>query len=131
MIVLDASVMIAILDPQDAHYGIARELFRTTSAERLVAHRLTMAEALVVAARADVTMAVSTAFAALGIGRLDEPDDPIELAELRARTGLRMPDACVILAARRDSASLATFDERLARAAHAAGISVLGFNELG
>ena len=126
MIVLDASVMIAILDPHEAHYPPARELFRANAAQRLVAHRLSMAESLVVAARADQTAAVAFALAALGVGHLDEPDNPVELAELRARTGLRMPDACVLLAARRDNASLATFDVRLAQTARDLGVSVLG-----
>ena len=126
MIVLDASVMIAVLDPHDAHFARARELFRAGSRERVVAHRLSMAEALVVAARAEVTAEVARALDALGVGRLDEPDDPIELAELRARTGLRMPDACVLLAARRASAGLATFDQRLAHTARDEGVLVLG-----
>jgi len=126
VIVLDASVMIAILDPHDAHYSAARELFRANAAQRLAAHRLSMAESLVVAARADQTAAVAFALAALGVGHFDEPDNPVELAELRARTGLRMPDACVLLAARRDSASLATFDVRLAQTARDLGVSVLG-----
>ena len=126
MIVLDASVMIAVLDPRDAHFEAARELFRANSAQRVVAHRLSMAESLVVAARSDVTAAVAAALDALGVGRLDEPDDPVELAELRARTGLRMSDACVLLAAGRSGAGLATFDERLARTARDEGVAVLG-----
>lgn len=131
MIVLDASVMIAVLDPHDVHFTRARELFRANSTQRVVAHRLTMAESLVVAARANLTVAVALALATLGVGRLDEPDDPVELAELRAHTGLRMPDACVLLAARRDGASLATFDRRLAHTAQGEGIPVLGFDQLG
>lgn len=130
MIVLDASVMIAVLDPHDAHFASARELFRANSTQRVVAHRLAMAESLVVAARVNLTIAVALALDTLGVGRLDEPDDPVELATLRAQTGLRMPDACVLLAAKRDGASLATFDQRLAQTAHDEGIPVLGFNQL-
>ena len=126
MIVLDASVMIAVLDPHDAHFATARELFRANSTQRVVAHRLSMAESLVVAARSSAAAAVAAALAALGVGRLDEPDNPVELADLRARTGLRMPDACVLLAARRDAASLATFDQRLANVARDEGIPVFG-----
>ena len=87
-----------------------------------------MAEALVVAARSNLTQAVSDALSGLGVGRLDQPDDPVELAEIRAQTGLRMPDTCVLLAAKRDGASLATFDERLAKAARGQGIPVVGFS---
>lgn len=128
MIVLDASVLIAVLNPRDAHSASTRELFRANARQRLVAHRMTMAEALVVAARSNLTQAASHALSGLGVGRLDQPDDPIELAEVRAQTGLRMPDACVLLAAQRDRASLATFDERLAKAARGQGIPVLGFS---
>ncbi|MEP6481338.1 MAG: PIN domain-containing protein [Rhodoglobus sp.] len=126
MIVLDATAMIAVLDPHDAHFAAAREVFRANSTQRVVAHRLTVAESLVVAARSNLAARVASAFDALGIGRLDEPDDPVALAELRARTGLRMPDACVLLAAHRDGAALATFDERLAHTARDEGITVLG-----
>ncbi len=126
MIVLDASVMIAVFDPLDAHFASARDVFRAQSTQRLVAHRHTMAESLVVAARANLTAAVAAALASLGVGRLDEPDDPVALAELRANTSLRMPDACVLLAAKRDGASIATFDQRLAHAARENGILVVG-----
>lgn len=128
MIVIDASVMIAFLNPADAHSSAARALFETTSRVRLVAHRLTIAETLVGAARADVTRAVLRALDSVGVGRLDEPDDPADLAELRARTGLKMPDACVLLAARRDGAHLATFDSRMARAARDEGIPVVAIS---
>lgn len=127
MIVVDASVMIAFLNPADAHSSAARALFEATPRDRLVAHRLTIAETLVGPARADVTRAVARALDSVGVGRVDEPDDPVDLADLRARTGLKMPDACVLLAARRDGAQLATFDSRMARAARDEGIPVLGF----
>lgn len=126
MIVIDSNVMIAMLDSGDPHFTASRNLFRTHVSERLVAHRLTIAESLVVAARANLTLGVASALATLGIGRLDEPDDPVELATLRAVTGLRMPDACVVLAAQRDNARLATFDRRLAGAARSQGIDVVG-----
>jgi predicted nucleic acid-binding protein len=48
------------------------------------------------------------------------------LAEIRAHTGLKMPDCCVLLAAERLSASkLATFDARLAQVAAEHGLAVL------
>lgn len=127
MIVIDASVMIAFLNPRDAHSTAARTLFAAATRERLAAHRLTIAEALVGAAQANMTHAVARVLDHIGVGRLDEPDDPVDLAELRARSGLKMPDACVLLAARRDGARLATFDARMARAARHEGIPVMGF----
>ena len=87
MIVLDASVMVAALDRRDAHSETALRMLDEAADERVVAHRLTLAEALVQAARAGHTSAVAGALDAFGIGRLDEPDDPIRLAEIRAGTG--------------------------------------------
>ncbi|GAA0651373.1 hypothetical protein GCM10010174_88910 [Kutzneria viridogrisea] len=44
------------------------------------------------------------------------------LAALRASTGLKMPDAVVLLTAEVSGAALATFDERLAAAAVGQGV---------
>ncbi len=43
-------------------------------------------------------------------------DTAVRLAQLRASTGLRMPDCCVLLAAEDAGASVASFDDRLAQA---------------
>ena len=125
MIVLDANVMIAVLDPQDSHFGAARRFFVAHASERLAAHRLTMAEALVLAAHGGSELAAAVAISALGVARFDEPDDPLELARLRASSGLRMPDCCVLYAAIRERAKLATFDVRLAKAAAGLGVPVV------
>jgi predicted nucleic acid-binding protein len=118
VIVLDANVMIAILDSSDAHFAAAKALFLDHATERLVAHRVTLAETLVQPARAAREQAAAAALDALGVARLDEPDDPVGLARLRAESGLRMPDSLVLHAAIRESAKLATFDARLAEVAH-------------
>jgi predicted nucleic acid-binding protein len=125
VIVLDASVMIAVLDPLDAHFEAARRLFLGTTSERLAAHRLTVAESLVLATRAEHGPAAASALAALGVGYVDEPDDPLALAELRATTGLRMPDCCVLHVALREKARLATFDAQLAGVASRFGVEVV------
>jgi predicted nucleic acid-binding protein len=125
VIVLDASVMIAVLDPLDAHFESARRLFVANTTERLAAHRLTVAESLVLATRVKRGPAAASALAARGVGYFDEPDDPMTLAELRATTGLRMPDCCVLHAALRERAKLATFDARLAAAASSVGVPLV------
>ena len=51
-------------------------------------------------------------------------DAPIRLATLRARTGLRLPDCCVLLAAESERAAIATFDEQLASTATGLGLEV-------
>lgn len=125
VIVLDASVMIAILDADDAHFAAARDLFRANASQRLVAHRLTLAEALIQATRAQRGATVASALSGLGVERHSELDDPLELAEIRVRTGLKMPDCCVLGTAVRERASLATFDSRLADAARSLGVLVV------
>ena len=126
VIVLDANVMIAVLDPQDSHFDLARRFFVAHASERLAAHRLTVAEALVLAANGGSEVAAAAAISALGVGRLDEPDDPIELARLRASSGLKMSDCCVLYAAIRERAQIATFDARLAKVASEMGVPVVG-----
>ena len=63
----------------------------------------------------------------MGSGReLPFPTDTaIRLAELRAATGLRMPDCCVILTAEDAAAAVASFDERLVQTADARNLPVL------
>ena len=128
MIVLDASVMIAILDSSDSHFETAQRIFLNHATERLVAPRMTVAETLVQPARVGRAPAAAAALAMLGVGYLDEPDDPLELARLRASSGLRMPDCLILYAAIRERAKLATFDTRLAKAASEAGVPVVALD---
>jgi predicted nucleic acid-binding protein len=46
------------------------------------------------------------------------------LGELRATTGLKLPDCCVLYTAERHSAALATFDDTLANRAATIGLTV-------
>nr|WP_293774994.1 hypothetical protein [Sporichthya sp.] len=43
---------------------------------------------------------------------------------MRAETGLRMPDCCVLLSAEATGATVATFDDRLAASAEARNLAV-------
>jgi len=131
VIVLDASVMIAILDGSDTHFQAAQRIFLGHTTERLVAHRMTVGETLIQPARAGRAPAAATALAMLGVGYLDEPDDPIELAKLRASSGLKLPDCIIVHAALRENAKLATFDARLGRAASEAGVLVVALDSQG
>lgn len=92
----------------------------------MAAHTITLAEALVRGAREGRVDELVTVYAALGITEMSRVDDePRRLAELRAATGLRLPDCCVLLVAEATGASLATFDDRLAQMARARRIAVL------
>src|SRR2546430_2026058 len=65
----------------------------------------------------------------LGVRSVALHDDAyLGLAELRAMTNLRLPDCCVLLAAEREEAALATFDGRLGAVADRRGVTVLGLS---
>lgn len=115
--VLDASVLIAYFGPGDAHTEQAVTLL--AQAESLAASTITLAEVLVGAARAGRAGEMLDALADLSVEEVPLGKGSAEaLALLRAQTGLRIPDCCVLLAADAASArAVATFDERLAKAA--------------
>lgn len=121
MIVLDASALIAQLDKNYAHHDRIGEYLLEFSTDRLGASVITLAEALVAPARAgrlDEALALldELEIEPIGVG----PDEVRHLAALRAETGLRMPDCCVLLAAwLADAERIGTFDEQLTRAAAA------------
>jgi len=54
-----------------------------------------------------------------------DDDEPLRLAELRAMTRLKLPDCCVLDAARTNEAKLATFDRPLATAARRLDVLVV------
>ena len=62
---------------------------------------------------------------------LDIAEEPLpeaaalRLADLRAMTGLKMPDCCALLTAEHRGARLATFDNALGRAAGTRGLTVI------
>jgi len=122
---LDASAIIAHLDPDDAHHAEATGVLLEVPDARLVAHPVTVAESLVVAVRDGRGDEVDARIRELGvdvvaIGR----ESPMRLATLRVETGLRMPDCCSIDVARHHDAVLVTFDERQATAARGLGLEV-------
>lgn len=126
MIVLDASVLIAHLDGRDPHHELAVELLRTHATEMLGASQISLAETLVAPARA---------------GRLEEAQEALEklavrdlafahgvshrLASLRAETGLKLPDCCVLLAAEDHHGGVASFDRDLCQRARDRAIPVV------
>lgn len=125
MIVLDASVLIGFLDSQDKHHAAAESLLARVDDE-LAANPLTLAEVFVAPARENRIAAVLAALEALEIDELPFPrDTALRLAQLRAATGLKMPDCCVLLAAEDTAATVASFDERLLRAAENRNVAVL------
>lgn len=127
MIVLDASVLIAHLDAEDAHHARAGALLTETAGGQRCASPLTLAEVLVGPARARRLDLARAALGQLGIRSVALTDDaPARLAALRAETAMRLPDCCVLLAAEQVGGTVGTFDERLAAAGRLRGLLVRG-----
>lgn len=125
MIVLDASVLIAHLDAADEHHDRATALLFDLADEPLVASPISIAEALVAPARAGELARARAAVVDLGVTALPLGEDaPASLATLRATTGLKLPDCCVLQAAEHVHAGVATFNDRLAAVARDRGVRV-------
>ena len=125
MIVLDASVLIAHLDATDSLHERADRLLAASGSETLSASVITLAEVLVGPARAGVVDRALAALEQLALAAV--PIDrvtPVRLALLRAETGLKLPDCCVLLAAEQSGAAVATFDDRLAGAVTRRGLGL-------
>ena len=119
MILLDASVLIAQLDERDALHARAQEALLETADQPLGCSAITLAEVLVGPARQGRLDAARAALAELEIEEVRLGDDAaVRLAQLRADTGLKLPDCCVLLAAQDAAAdAVLTFDDALALAA--------------
>jgi predicted nucleic acid-binding protein len=123
VIVLDASVLIAHLDDRDAFHARAEEALLRAADQPLGCSPITLAEVLVGPARQGQLDAARAALRELEVAQIPLGDGaPIQLAGLRAETGLKLPDCCVLLAAQDAAAeSVLTFDDALARAAERLG----------
>lgn len=127
MIALDASVLIAHLNPADAHHRNATEILLAGPPGEMLVHTVTLAEVLVGGVRIGRGTAMRDDLHAAGIVIASHDDDePLRLAELRATTRLKLPDCCVLDVAVRNRASLATFDRTLAAEATRWGVHVEG-----
>lgn len=126
MIVVDASVLIAQLDSDDAQHRLAVSVLLAVADEELAASPLTLAEVLVGPARSGRLELATAMLRQLAISTVPlQADAPVRLAALRAETRLRVPDCCVLLAAEERLASVATFDRTLARAASSRGLRLV------
>ena len=130
VILIDASVLIAYLDSDDAQHTLAEELLAREIDDDFAANPLTLAEVLVIPARDGRLEQVQAALHDLDVQELPFPaDTAVKLALLRADTGLKMPDCCVLLAAESGAgatvARVASFDDRLTRAAATRNLSTV------
>lgn len=125
MIVADASVLIAHLDENDAHHERAAALLLDAAEDALAASPITIAEVLVGPARAGRLDAAHAALSRLGLREIAiGADAAARLATLRAESGLKLPDCCVLLAAQDAPAQgLLSFHDRLVAAARRLGVA--------
>jgi predicted nucleic acid-binding protein len=124
VIVVDASVLIGHLDESDAQHDRASALLVEAATSPLAASTITLAEVLVGPARHRRLGEVRDALRALEVGEIGLGAGAAErLAMLRARTGLKLPDCCVLLAAEDTQAQgVLTLDDRLAAQADQLGL---------
>lgn len=127
-VLLDADVLIAALDSTDAHHRSAFELFqgwRQASTPRAMS-LVNLTEVLVgLAGDAAMLRVGREAIGALGI-KPHAPNEPIavDAARLRARHPISLPDGYLLASARHLDAELASFDQKLRRAAGAEGLRI-------
>jgi predicted nucleic acid-binding protein len=107
-------VLIAFLDPRDAHHAAAVAVL-AEAVPPLIVHPITAAEVLVAPVRRGIAEQVWADLLAIGVEIDDAPIDPLQLARLRAVTGCKLPDCCVIATATNLHATVATFDDGLRR----------------
>jgi predicted nucleic acid-binding protein len=117
-LILDASVLIGLLDAAESHHE--RAVDAVDQADRanqeLLAPASAYGEALVAFARADRMRDAREAIAGMGIAVVPLTAPIAErAAELRAaHESLRLPDALVLATAREHDGKLLTYDDRLA-----------------
>ncbi|MDA8148651.1 MAG: type II toxin-antitoxin system VapC family toxin [Actinomycetota bacterium] len=125
MITLDASVVVAHLSPRDPNHQAASAFLEKALAEDFLMHSLNLAEVLVGGARAGRGQEMLDDLLAIGIRVAERPDDEaLRLANLRASSGLKLPDCCALDTALLTGSTLATFDEHVARAARRRHVTV-------
>lgn len=120
-LILDASVLIGLLDTADTHHGRAIDDVEAADHEgrRLLLPASAYSETLVAFARARRLEEARRAITAMGITVVSLTDAIAErAAELRARhTRLRVPDAIVLATAQEMGGDLLSYDRRLSRLA--------------
>lgn len=119
-------MVIGALDASDAHHKLARghfEAWRTAGVARLMS-AVTLTEVLVAPAAEPARLLLAReALAALEVG-IHRPTESIavDAARLRGRHPISLPDAYALATARHLDARLASFDQRVLRAAEVEGI---------
>lgn len=129
-VVLDADVLIGLLDRSDPHHPQSLSLFtrlRQESALRLIS-AVNLSEVLVVpAADGDRLRRARRSIAAYGVA-IHQPTEAVavEAARLRARYPISLPDAYCLATAKHIDASVASFDAKIISAARGERVAISG-----
>lgn len=129
-VVLDADVLIGALDGSDPHHAQARALFtrwQERDDTRLISV-VNLSDVLVApAADRQRLRAAREAIAVLGVA-IHQPGEVIgvEAARLRGSHPISLPGAYCLATAHHTGGALASFDEKILRAARAEGIALAG-----
>lgn len=125
IVVLDASALIALASSKDTHHDWALNMFRDTTSFQLQMTALTQAEVLVHPAKAGKLEKFLKLISELDLEITPiESNDSSKLANIRATTNLKMPDAVVLHQAVKEKGSIATTDGQLAKVARGSGVGV-------
>lgn len=123
MIVFDAGVLIAHLEPSDLFHDAATGFLEEFEEFDFAASVVTLAECLVRPAQFGRSSEAVAKLDRLELIRLDVAADAgSRIADIRAHTRLKMPDAIVLYTAEREGAELVTTDRGLSSAATARGV---------
>ncbi len=127
-LLLDADVLIGALDEHDAHHARARDLFTKwhDDQDAVVMSAANLTEVLIApsADAAKLTLA-RQAIAALGV-RVHQPNEAVavEAARLRQRHPVSLPDAYCMATAKHTGSTIASFDQKILKAAVHEGIVI-------
>jgi len=117
-VVLDSSVVIAFLNPEDRHHRAARKALESPKV-RFQISTITVTESMVLAARHSDALANELLVDLnkfFGPFLVIDSQVAVAAAKLRAKTGLATPDAIISAGATQAKAGLWTFDKALAKA---------------
>ena len=120
-LLLDADVVIGALDGNDQHHQRARAMFTEwRDAQHACAISVVNLTEVLVAPSADISKLAATreAIAALGV-TVHQPNEAIavEAARLRQRHPISLPDAYCLATAKHTHSTLASFDQKILKAA--------------
>lgn len=131
MIVIDASVLIALVNSADAHHAWAKQFFTDTLDDDLCISALTLAEVLVHPLRHGIGSEFLESISGMGLVVHDITGaQAARLADVRVRSGLKMPDAAVLHLAIEAGTTLATLDSQLAGQAKALNVALYSSSAL-